>query len=122
MSISELKNRIRQDIPIIDNPDGAAELLDVSAQMLRKQFRMEAHDRLWMFILKEKIAHFMEHLHPYPTKKNRQFLNAEKVIDLYCSVLPGPDRNGPEKLDSFSGDFKCTAAPGYAARFSGFRL
>ena len=31
-------------------------------------------------------------------------------------------RNGPKKLDSFSDDFKCTAASGYAALGSGFRL
>ncbi len=92
MSISELKNRIRQDIRIINNPDGAAELLDVSVQMLRKQFRQEAQDRLWMFIQKEKVEHFLENLHAYPTGENRQFSNAEKIIDLYCSVLPSPDR------------------------------
>ena len=80
LNISELKNRIRQDIRIINNPDGAAELLDVSVQMLRKQFRQEGHDRLWMFILKEKVEHFLENLHPYPTEENRQFSNPEKVI------------------------------------------
>ena len=31
-------------------------------------------------------------------------------------------RNGPKKLDSFSGVFKCTVASGYAALNSGFRL
>ncbi len=31
-------------------------------------------------------------------------------------------RNGPKKLDSFSGVFKCSAASGYAALGSGFRL
>ena len=91
MSISELKNRIRQDIQKINDPDAAAELLDVSVQMLRKRFRQEAQDRLWMFILREKIEHFLENLHPYSTKKNEQFSDAEKVIDSYCSVLPGPD-------------------------------
>ena len=45
-----------------------------------------------MFILKEKVAHFLENLPLYPTGGNGQFPNAEKVIDSYCSVLPGPDR------------------------------
>ena len=92
MSISESKDRIRQDIQIINDPDGAAELLGISGQMLRKQFRTEAGDRLWMFILKEKVEHFFENLPPYPTGGNGQFPNAGKVIDSYCSVLPDPDR------------------------------
>ena len=95
ISISELKDRIRQDIQIIDDPEDIADLLGISAQMLRKQFRTEAHDRLWTFILKEKVAHFMENLPPYPTGGNTQFLNAGKVIDSYCSVLPDPDRTWP---------------------------
>ena len=32
------------------------------------------------------------------------------------------DRNGPKKLDNFSNVFKCSAASGYAALSSGFRL
>ncbi len=92
MNIQEFKNRIRQNIRIINDPDGAAEVLSISAQALRKRFRQEAHDRLWMFILKQKVAHFLENLHPYPTGENGQFPTAEKVIDLYCSVLPDPDR------------------------------
>ena len=94
MRISEIKNRIRQHIQIIDGPDDVANLLDIdiSAETLRKQFRTEEHDRLWMFILKEKVAHFLEDLPAYPTGKNGQFPNAAKVIDSYRSVLPGPDR------------------------------
>ena len=92
MSISKIKNRIRRDIQIIDDPDDVANLLDIFAGTLRKQFRHEEHDRLWMFILKEKVTHFLENLPPYPTGGNGQFPNAGKVIDSYRSVLPGPDR------------------------------
>lgn len=92
MSISELKYRIRQDIQIIDDPDDVADLLGISAETLRKQFRTEEHDRLWMFILKEKVKHFLENLPAYPTGGNGQFPNAQQVIDSYRSVLPGPDR------------------------------
>ena len=92
LNIAELKVYISQDIQIINDPDDVADLLGISAQTLRKQFRQREHDRLWMFILKEKVEHFLENLHPYSTKKNEQFSDAEKVIDSYCSVLPGPDR------------------------------
>ncbi|MYE03788.1 MAG: helix-turn-helix transcriptional regulator [Bacteroidetes bacterium SB0662_bin_6] len=92
MSISEIKNRIRQHIQIIDDPDDVADLLGISAETLRKQFRTEEHDRLWIFILKEKVKHFLEDLPPYPTGGNGQFPNAQQVIDAYRSVLPGPDR------------------------------
>ena len=93
MSISELKNCIRQHVQIIDDPDDVANLLDIdiSAETLRTQFKTEAHDRLWMFILKEKVAHFLEDLPAYPTRENGQFPNAAKIIDSYRSVLPGPD-------------------------------
>ena len=91
LNIAKLKVHISQDIQIINDPDAAADLLGISARMLRKRFRQEEHDRLWMFILKEKIEHFLENLHPYPTEENRQFSNAEKVIDLYRFSLPSPD-------------------------------
>ncbi len=92
MSISEIKNRIRRDIQIIDDPDDVANLLDISAETLRNRFKQEAYDRLWMFILKERVKHFLENLPPCPTGENGQFPNAEKILDSYRSVLPDPDR------------------------------
>ncbi len=39
----------------------------------------------------------------------------------FCPQLP-TQKWSEKKLDSFSGDFKCSAASGYAALGSGFRL
>ena len=69
MSISELKNCIRQHVQIIDDPDDVANLLDIdiSAETLRTQFKTEAHDRLWMFILNgsKGRTHFRTALRSY---------------------------------------------------------
>lgn len=92
LSISKIKTRIRRDIRIIDSPEDVAKLLDISSGTLRNRFRQEEQGCLWMFILKEKSAHCIENLPPYPAEANEQLPNARKAIHSYCSALPSPDR------------------------------